>query len=93
MDGPDRDRWLLAAGLLYPVAAFGVLLGCGGAMGPLAFHPQTVLLPALALATADISLRLGGVRVRWASIALFLGWLAVVVWLQWLVLASASVAV
>jgi hypothetical protein len=29
MDGPNREGWLLAVGFVYPVAAFGVLLGCG----------------------------------------------------------------
>jgi hypothetical protein len=93
MGGPNRDCWLLAAGLAYPVITFGVLLGCGGALGPLAFHPLAVPLPAALLATTAIGLRLGGARLRWSAVVAFVGWLAAVVWLQWLAYASAAAAV
>ncbi len=89
MNGPNRDGWLLAAGLLYPVAAFSVLL----TVGPLALDPLLLFVPALALAVAAIGLWLGGAGLRWWSVALFVGWLSVVVWLQLLVMASASAAV
>lgn len=42
MDKSNHDGWLVAVGLAYPVVAFGLLLGCGGAMGPLAFHPLAI---------------------------------------------------
>lgn len=89
LDDPNRDGWLLAAGLLYPLVTIGVMVG----LGPLAFHPLLIPLPAIALAVIVIWCWLGGAKLRGLSVALFVGWLMVVVLLQWLVLASASAAV
>ena len=93
MGEPYRDNWLLAVGLAYPVAAFGVLLGCGGAMGPLAFHPLAVPAPAVALAGAAVAARLSGRRLRWTSVALFAAWLAAATVGVWVVMEQAAAAV
>ena len=90
---PYRDGWLVAVGLAYPGAAFGVLLGCGGAMGPLAFHPLAAPIPAVALTVAAVAARLSGVRLRWASVALFAAWLVAATVGVWIVMAEASAAV
>jgi hypothetical protein len=92
-DCHNREGWLIAAGLAYPAVAFGVLLGSGGTMGPPAFDPLLIPLPATALAAAAVGLWLDGVRFRWWALALFIGWLAVVVYAQWLVYAEAAAAV
>jgi hypothetical protein len=93
MSEPIRDGWLVAVGLAYPVLAFGVLLGCGGWMGPLAFHPLAIPLPALMLAVTVVGLRSNGVRFRWWAVALFVAWLCVAVCAQWWVYAEAAASV
>ncbi|OWK45416.1 hypothetical protein [Fimbriiglobus ruber] len=93
MSEPNRDGWLVAIGLAYPVAAFGALLGCGGQMGLLAFHPLTVPLPAVLLAAIVIGLWSNGVRFRWWAVALLVAWLCVVVYAQWWVYAEAAAGV
>ncbi len=93
MGETDRDWWLVVAGFVYPAVAFGVLLGCGGPKGPLAFHPLAIPLPAVLLAVAVVGLRDAGVRLRWWAVALFLAWLCVCVFAQWLVWAEAVAAV
>jgi len=93
MSEPNRDGWLIAVGLAYPVVTFGVLISCGGAMGPLAFSPLAVPLPAVLLALVVVILRAYGVQFRGLAITLFLAWLCVVVVAQLLVFAAASAAV
>lgn len=93
MAEPNRDGWLVVVGVAYPVLAFGVLLGCGGRMGPLSFHPLAVLLPAVLLAATVVGLRANRVRFRWWAIAVFVAWLCVVVYGQWAIMVSASAAV
>ncbi|AWM40215.1 hypothetical protein GobsT_13380 [Gemmata obscuriglobus] len=93
MDGPNRDGWLVVVGLIYPVVAFGVLLGCGGWTGPMAFHPLTVPVPAALLAAVTIALWADGVRFRGRALALFVVWLLAVVSAQWVVYAAAAAAV
>jgi hypothetical protein len=85
--GHGREGWLVAAGLAYPAVAFGALPWCRDPMGPDGFDPLSVALPALALAAAAVWLGLAGFGFRRWAVALFLGWLGVVVHVQWLVYA------
>ncbi len=93
MGESNRDWWFLVVGFLYPIVTFGILLGCGGGMGPLAFHPLMIPLPALVLILTVIGLGLWGVRLRWWAAALFMLWLSVVVYAQFVVYAQAAAAV
>ena len=93
MNGPNHDGWLVVVGLVYPVVAFGVLLGCGGPMGPLTFHPFAIPLPAVLLAATVLCLRSSGVPFRSWVMALFMMWLIAVVYAQWTVYAAAAAAV
>ncbi len=83
------DGWLVAVGLLYPLVGFGVLLLGGGALGPIAFNPLVVPVPALLLIASVIGLRWDGARLRWGSVVAFIGWVLVVAYCQWLLYAAA----
>ena len=87
------DGWLIAVGLLYPLVGFGVLLLGGGAMGPIAFNPLIVPVPAFLLIASVIGLRWDGARLRWGSVVAFIGWVLVVAYCQWLLYAAALAAV
>jgi hypothetical protein len=92
MGEANRDGWLVAVGLAYPVLAFATLLGCSG-MGPLAFDPLAIPLPAMMLAATVVGLRSSGVRFRWWAVALFVAWLCAAVCAQWWVYAEAAASV
>jgi hypothetical protein len=92
-DGPYGDMWLVVAGALYPLVGFGVLLLGGGTRGPLAFSPLVVPLPAFLLIASVIGFRVQGVRLRWGSVAAFVGWVLLMMYCQLLVYAAAAAAV
>jgi hypothetical protein len=77
MDHSD-EKWLSVVALAYPVAGFCVLLGGGGWMGPAAFGPEVVLVPALLLVVLAIGAKLQGAAYGWSAVAAFVGWIAVV---------------
>jgi hypothetical protein len=92
-DGSDGDLWLVLAGVLYPLVGFGVLLLGGGTMGPLAFSPLAVPLPAFLLVASVIGFRVQGVRLRWGSVAAFVGWVLLMAYAQWSVYAATGASV
>ena len=91
--GRPLDGWLVAVGGAYPVVGFGVLLGGGGWMGPVAFGPEVVLLPALVAVALVVGIKLQGERLRWSSVVAFAAWEAVVAFGQLWVWAEAIASV
>ena len=77
--GRALDGWLIALGAVYPFIAFGVLLGGGGRMGPAAFGPDVILVPALILVMSVVGIKAQGESVHWGSVAVFAGWVAIIV--------------
>jgi hypothetical protein len=92
--GGPYDDWLLAVlGVLYPLIGFVMILLGGGAAGPIAFGPSAILAPPLLLIAGVIGARSQGARLRWGSVAVFVGWVLLVACGQWLVWAAAVAAV
>ena len=91
--GRPLDGWLVAGGGAYPLVGFGVLLGGGGWMGPAAFGPEVVLLPALVSVGLVVGVKLQGERLRWSSVVAFAAWVAVVAFGQLWVWAEAIASV
>jgi hypothetical protein len=82
MDGPYRDRWLILAAVLYPFLSFREVFldPCG--LGVLAVDPYTIPIRAVAAVAWVIVLRVAGLRLRWASVAAFAAWVALVAYVQ-----------
>ena len=78
---------------MYAVVSFGLLLLCGGSMGPLAFSPLTIPLAAAVAILTVAGLRLSGVGFTGWVVFLFVGWVAAVSCVQMLINAAASAAV
>ena len=91
--GPLADGWLVAAGLAYPVVGFAVQLLGGGRMGPAAFGPEVVVLPAVVAVSLAVGLRWDGARLTWPAVGLFVGWVVAVAVAQWYVWAAAVASV
>ena len=94
-DGPpSADGWLLAAGVAYPFAGFGLLLsGCGGVLGPASCGPEVILVPALAAVGLAVGLRPDRARLSRPARVAFVGWVGLVAFGQFWVWAEAVASV
>ena len=93
LPGRSLDGWLAAAAAVYPVAGFGLLLAGGGRMGPAAFGPEVVLLPALVAVGVVVGVKLQSESLRWSSVLALAESVSVVAFGQLWVWAEAVAAV
>lgn len=92
---PDSNwgRWLIVGGVAYAIVGFGLLFGGGGWMGPAAWGPETILLPALIAISAVVGGKLQGERLEWSSVVGFVAWVVFVTVIQFRVWFEAVAAV